>query len=613
MCGIIGQVRYSSRLATLPNLAFIAHRGPDGKGEWRNADGNIYFGHTRLAILEPSPAGHQPMSDTSGRFTITFNGEIYNHVALRSLMPGITWRGTSDTETLVELLAAKGIKALNLLKGMFAFALHDAKNDSVLLARDRLGIKPLWVRVNDGEVSFASEIRPLLKDDDVIPNKEAISEYIGFGRMPEYGEIFNGLHSLAPGSWMRLLQTGAVEQDSWWGDKPFVAVRGENKKDIVQLVRQQVDSSIKEHLISDVGVGAFLSGGIDSSIVTLMAGRAMGKRLKTFTVGFPQDSFDERIIARRVAAKAGSEHCELEVSKDNCLMWVTEAIENLDLPSVDAVNTYIVSKAVRQTGLKVALSGLGGDELFGGYPSFKNIPLLRHLQVFPENVRRQLIKLMPGSMREKLSGLSSFSTIDLTVNRRRFSSMEKLRLMGFTDGSPAIPAVPGSLDTMGTISWAEIYGYMIPMLLRDSDLMSMAVGLEIRVPFLDHSLVETVLCLSQKLKKGRGTKPLLVEAFRDELPIEVYNRPKQGFTLPMDEWMRGPLEGFTYEGLVAAADLLNLNEPLHQNLLFKRGHLHWTRVWKWSVLGHWLSNRRDQQMQNATVISTGSNLQNVST
>ena len=352
-----------------------------------------------------------------------------------------------------------------------------------------------------------------------------------------------------------------------------------------------VTKAIEEHLISDVGIGAFLSGGIDSSIVTLVAGKALGKKLQTFTVGFPQGDYDERMIARRVAEKAGSEHFELEVTKEDCLTAVKEAVEGLDLPSVDAINTYIVSKAVRELGLKVALSGLGGDELFGGYPSFKSVPLLQYLNLFPTLFSKGLVKLMPGNLREKLRGINGFSAVDLTVARRRFVSTPQLKRMGISNGIPHILQAPTGLDTMGKISWAEMQGYMIPMLLRDSDQMSMAVGLEIRVPFLDHLLVEEVISMPAKFKKGKGVKPLLVEAFRDVLPNEVYNRPKQGFELPMDEWIRGPLREFTKQGINAAAEFINIKEPLLQMEIFESGKLHWTRVWKWSVLGHWLARQ----------------------
>ncbi|MBC6609137.1 asparagine synthase (glutamine-hydrolyzing) [Hymenobacter sp. BT188] len=580
----------------LPQLNLLHHRGPDGSGEWTNKNGSIYLGHTRLAILEPTPAGKQPMVNASKRYTITFNGEIYNHLQLRSLLPGINWRGNSDTETLVELMAAKGLAGLGTLKGMFAFALHDSEDDSVLLVRDRMGIKPLWYRCQDTSIQFSSEIRVLLEAEKTQLTDAALSEYISFGRLPESGEIVAGVQPVSPGSWIKIkggegtCAHDRIAKGTWWPEAADFKPKLKNRQEWVAEVNKLVSTAVEEHLISDVGVGAFLSGGIDSSIVTLIAGKLLGRRLQTFTIGFPQKTFDERSIARVVAKKAGSEHTELEIQPEACLTWVKEAVVSLDLPSVDAINTYIVSKAVRDCGLKVALSGLGGDELFGGYPSFRSVPWLRLLDVAP-SISRQLIRALPRSIKQKLGGIPDFSTPNLTSARRRFTSVSSLKQMGLTSGVPIIPPPPFHLDTMGKISWAEIYGYMVPMLLRDSDQMSMAVGLEIRVPFLDHCLVEAVLGCPQKYKAGPGIKPLLVEAFRSELPQEVYNRPKQGFALPMDEWLRGPLSDFLNEGITAAADSLSLSEPLQLLESFHKGHLHWARVWNWSVLGHWLGRK----------------------
>ena len=595
MCGILGQFTFKGKNISIPPLNLIRHRGPDGEGEWYNSERNVYLGHTRLAILEPTPAGRQPMHDSEGRYTITFNGEIYNHLALRELLPHVNWRGTSDTETLIELFALKGVAALPLLKGMFAFAIHDSADNSLLLVRDRLGIKPLWFRDNEESFCFSSEVRPLLQPDEFMPKVQALSEYIGFGHLPGSGEIFNNVQIMSPGSWIKLSSNGESKKKYWWPSNSFNSGKVQNRKVAIKRVKELVSAAIEEHLISDVGVGTFLSGGIDSSIVTLVAGKKLGKNLKSFTVGFPQGTHDERLIARQVAKRAGADHYELEVNEATCLSWVTEAVSKLDLPSVDAINTYIVSKAVRDTGLKVALSGLGGDELFGGYPSFKNIPKLNWLSVLPGNVIQMFINLFPQTIKDKLGELKNYNTADLTINRRRFASVASLSALGLEDGSPGIPDTPLGLDTMGIISWAEIHSYMVPMLLRDSDQMSMAVGLEIRVPFLDHCLVEEVLSFPQKFKKGYGVKPLLVDAFRADLPTEVYDRPKQGFTLPMEAWIRGPLAEFTREGITTAVDLLHLTEPSRQYKNFQKGVVHWTRVWQWCIFGHWLKSKKWQE------------------
>lgn len=594
MCGILGEFCFDA-IPNPPALDLLAHRGPDGQGEWTDSTGMVYLGHTRLAILELTPAGYQPMADASGRYRITFNGEIYNHLSLRGLLPTIDWRGTSDTETLIELLAAKGIEALGLLKGMFAFGLFDTVTETLTVARDRFGIKPLWVSHDQAAFRFSSELTPLLKGQRFTADWAGISEFLAFGRMPGLLPVFSGVHSLPPGGWMVVNKSGPLESGSWWPTSrsfPLPPPATAYTKQVHDLLTK----SVEEHLLSDVGVGAFLSGGIDSSIISLLAGRILGKELQTFTVGFPDNAKDdERAIARQVALRAGSTHHEIEVSADNCLEWIPQAVNALDIPTVDAINTFIVAKAVRQTGLKVALSGLGGDELFGGYPSFSEIPYLQLMRHMPPQLRKAFVQLLPPKFKDKLTGLADFSVANLTVARRRFISINKLVNYGLLDGTPTILPPPASFDTMGQISWGELQGYMIPMLLRDSDQMSMAVGLEIRVPFLDHELVETVLSIPQRYKKGQGSKPLLVAAFQNELPTAVYNRPKQGFSLPMDAWLRGPLDSYIQQGIQLAAEILKLERPYASLREFQAHQLHWTRPWNWCILGYWLQKHQNQQ------------------
>ena len=598
MCGILGQINLNSHRAEKLDLEKISHRGPDGRGEWWNKEGNVFFGHTRLAILEPTEEGYQPMTDSSRIGTLVFNGEIYNHLSLRSMMPEVSWRGSSDTETLVELLVSKGVEALNLLKGMFAFAFYDSRDKSILIVRDRLGIKPLYMHVTDNLISFSSEVRVLLQPGPLELAPNGLSQYIGFGHFPQDGEIVNKIISVPAGTWIKIDSDGNLVQEKWWSNANFAIQKDKAQKRNVDQVKNLVTEAIEEHLISDVGVGAFLSGGIDSSIVALVAGKKLGKNLRTFTVGFTHLKYDERDIARKVADQIGSDHTELEIDKDVCLKWVKEAVNCLDLPSVDAVNTFIISKAVRDAGLKVALSGLGGDELFGGYPAFQKVPSVRWLNKLPNVIKQSSTLFLPHNLRAKIEGLSDLSAVNLTVASRRFTSTTRLALMGLNDGIPQIPTVPQSFDKMGEISWAEIYGYMVPMLLRDSDQMSMAVGLEIRVPFLDHHLVEHILNLPQKHKKGKGVKSLLVKSFQKELLPEVYNRPKQGFALPMQEWLQEPLREFAEEGIYAAAHHLKSSEPVELMLRFRKGQLHWTRIWHWSVLGHWMI-RQCSPMPNA--------------
>jgi asparagine synthase (glutamine-hydrolysing) len=319
--------------------------------------------------------------------------------------------------------------------------------------------------------------------------------------------------------------------------------------------------------------------------------------LQTFCIGFHNISFDERKVAKLVAEHAGSRHTEIEVSPKDCLNWVCEAVEAMDLPSVDAINSYIVSKAAKSSGLKVALSGLGGDELFGGYPSFTDVRRLSFLHNLPPPLARQLVQILPQSVREKLDGVPSFDPFTLAMLRRRWWGTDAIKSAGF-DCDIRWPLAPKVFqDRFEATSWAEILNYMGPMLLRDTDQMSMAVSLEVRVPFLDSRLVDFVLALPESWKRGLPPKRLLSDAFADILPAQVWNRPKQGFALPMDDWMRGPLNDFCRSGLSAVRKMIKPCWIDSVATKFEKRQLHWTRLWQLVVLGHYAQKKKNS-LQN---------------
>lgn len=593
MCGILGRVSFSGVANSIP-LEAIRHRGPDALGEWRSQDGRCWFGHTRLSILEISSAGSQPMASASGQTVVVFNGEIYNHASLRSLLPDISWRGHSDTETLVELWEREGERCLPRLRGMFAFAVYDTASGRLDLVRDRFGIKPLYFRRESGNgVSFSSELRAFNGGRGPEFGENALATYLATGHMPAFGEIGAGIHVLPPGSYLRSDGMRPATLKQWWSfGKNSGGPVAKNVADAREVVRSLVEESVGEHLLSDVPVGCFLSGGIDSSIVALAVSRAHGRPLYSFCIGFPNIGLDERKLARLVAERAGCEHSEIEAGPSECLEWVLEAVGAMDSPSADAINTFIVSKAVRVAGFKVALSGLGGDELFGGYASFADVPRLEFLDRVPNSLARGIVGVMPRSAREKLKNARDFDPFTLALLRRRWWSDEDLSDSGVL-GTAVWPMQPDSCgDSFEAISRAEILGYMEPMLLRDSDQMAMAVGLELRVPILDHRLVEFVLGLPVSWKRGRPVKRLLIEAFSDILPRECWDRPKQGFVLPMEDWMRGPLADFCRHGLEAAKTRLQGGFLDRAFEGFQARRLHWTRVWQLVVLGHYLEKNR---------------------
>jgi len=585
MCGIAFHFSLNGP-ATPLDLALIRHRGPDSSGDWASSDGRCWLGSTRLAILDLSPSGAQPMTDPATGNVIVANGEIYNHRALRAqLGPDVGWRGTSDTETLLEGYARWGHEVLDHLKGMFAFAIYDAAREELFLARDRLGIKPLYYTLDANGLRGASEGRMLVAAGTSGITPQSISGYLQWGACPERNLLYPGLRALPAGHAMTITRQGQIKTWRFWpSGKAFVS----STDNLLRQVRNLIERAVNEHLLSDVPVASFLSGGIDSSIVTALAAQKLEKKLQTFAVGFDVAEFDETAIAQEIAERYRTDHHRIQLSEEEVIHSVTEAVEKLDLPSVDAINTYIVSRAVAAHGVKVALSGLGGDELFGGYPSFRDVPRLKLIAGWPRPLRSILGKV--AGLGDRLADLpAKASAGELARWRRRFFTDDMIQRAGL----PAAPApfeCPVELpDDYARVSWAELTGYMRRMLLRDADQMSMAVSLELRVPFLDHELVEYVLGLPEAAKKRYpGPKGLLVEACRDLLPPAVYRRPKAGFVLPMKVWMLGPLASFVAEGLRETVSR-GLLPQLFVNEIsgaFQRDRLHWTRVWSIVVLGH---------------------------
>jgi asparagine synthase (glutamine-hydrolysing) len=590
MCGIAVHFNSLGR-ATPLDLGLILHRGPDSSGEWLSVDGHCWLGNTRLAIVDLSPTGAQPMTDPATGNVIVTNGEIYNHLAVREKLGGnFDWRGTSDTETLLVGYARWGHAVVEHLKGMFAFAIYDAARNELFLARDRLGIKPLYYTVDANSLRAASEVRVLAPAFATI-KPEAVSAYLHWGACPEGELIYDGIQALPAGHAMTVGRDGQFESWRYWPARKTFALFPDN---VIGRVRGLIDNAVEEHLLSDVPVASFLSGGIDSSVVTALAAQKLANKLQTYSVGFDLAEFDETTIAQEIADRYKTDHHRIQLSEEEVIASVTEAVEKLDLPSVDAINTYIVSRAVAGHGVKVALSGLGGDELFGGYPSFRDVPRLQLLSVLPSFLR--WILAFPAGLGDRLADLPrSGNPGELAQWRRSFFTDAALRQAGLPVTREALDHSVALPDDFAQISWAELTGYMRRMLLRDADQMSMAVSLEMRVPFLDHELVEYVLGLPAAVKKRYpGVKGLLVEACRDLLPASVYRRPKAGFVLPMKQWMRGPLASFVDEGLRETIERRLLPEVFVNELRanFHGDRLHWTRLWAVVVLGQYAKRRQ---------------------
>jgi asparagine synthase (glutamine-hydrolysing) len=594
MCGIAGVISIEGDAKPV-DLDLIEHRGPDSRGEWRSPDGRVWLGMTRLAILDLSPTGSQPMTDPATDNVIIFNGEIYNHPQLRDELEqlGARFIGTSDTETLLTAYRYWGEAMLPRLKGMFTIAIYDARDRSVFLARDRFGIKPLYVYSGTDEFVFLSEVRPIAKRKNFEPTKDSIAAYLQWGSCPHELLLFPDITEFPVASNMRVTSSGGGNPARFWPPKVLSAPSCESRErfSVVRRIRQLLEKSIREHVLSDVPVASFLSGGIDSSAITALAARELKHELHTFSVGFDQATHDESVYARQIAEQYGTDHNEIRLLAEQVVETTKEAVMSMDLPSVDAINTYIVAKEVARRGFKVALAGVGGDELFGGYPQFRFLSHLKYLRWIPRLAFQIPLGLNKG--RHLFSDVPSRPDAGAFAHWwRRVWNGPLFREFGFEPPrisyDEPMPLLP---DDFARISWSEVRHYMRDVLLRDSDQMSMAVSLEVRLPFLDHELVEFVLGLPVRDKRRPDmVKPLLVQSVQDLLPREIYDRKKMGFQLPMAEWMRGPLESFTVEGLGHVTDhgLLTTAQVRDLREQFRSGNLHWQKLWAVTVLGWYL-------------------------
>lgn len=607
MCGIAGQLGrdpgdFAARVG--PRLA---HRGPDDAGVWR--DERTCLVHRRLAILDLSPLGHQPMASTCGRWQLVFNGEIYNHAELRRRLEteGQRFRGRSDTEVLLAWLVSRGRDGLGALRGMFAFCLFDTRERSALLARDPHGIKPLYLRRGPGgSLVFASELRALLAADPGQPslNHRALERYLATGSVSEPDTLVAGVQRLPCGhaaSWRQGQLT--VEP---WGPLPesLVGATGTGAMtaaEAVALTRSALEDSVAAHMVSDVPVGLFLSAGLDSASLLALAPRG----LHTFTIGFESpgaDGFDESGPAARIAAHFGAHHTPLNLTADQARQWLPAFLASQDQPSIDGYNTWCVARLASEHGLKVALSGLGGDELFGGYPSFRMVPKLRRwrgligpagppaawlLQRLPQG-RRARLQRIAGLLEAPASLAGAYGCF-----RGLFSPFETGRLLAHWGLRPESAAAPsaatsgggwggdgsggasgGGVDAPGGregVAWLEDSRYLRNQLLPDSDVMAMAAGLELRLPLVDARLQRRLAPIPAALRLAEG-KQLLARSV-PELPDWFLNRPKQGFRFPFQLWLDDPASPLTLRlpPTPAGIDLAP-----------------WYRRWSLMVLRHWL-------------------------
>jgi len=626
MCGIFGVVAkggsVSQELVARAERSLV-HRGPDDSGTIvidSRQGCQVGFAHTRLSIIDLSPLGHQPMQDPSTGNWIVFNGEIYNFRELRCdlIEKGAEFRSQSDTEVVLAAYRVWGEECLLRLRGMFALALWDAQRKRLLLARDPMGIKPLYYYVSERNFLFASEVRTLLQTE-LVPKKidaTGALSYLAFGSVYEPWTIVEGVRAVPPGHVLTWEQ-GSLSVREYWSILPDASGRFEEDESsrngagaghLPQILRE----SVLSHLVSDVPVGVFLSGGIDSSSLVAIMHRN-GVRANTFSLVFREEEFNEAPYSRAVARRFDTEHLEIPVSREDTLALLPEALRAMDQPTMDGINTYLVSAKARAAGVKVALTGLGADEMFAGYSNFRRVPKMEriaaHLNRLPALARRPLaasVAMVAGKsdrnrkLAELAAAKESFVHPYFLV-RELFAGSEQRALFppdeyeaakrSLEDALRPSIARSSTLDPVNRVSYLESHWYMRNTLLRDSDFMSMAHGLELRVPFLDRALVEACFRIPGKRKlQGSSPKSLLLASLGVELPGEIVKRPKRGFTFPFERWLRGEMRSVIENALFSSDSDHTLLNPGAVRGVWKRflaGATSWSRPWSLFVLKGW--------------------------
>lgn len=606
----------------------MRHRGPDDDGMATRNEATI--GGCRLAIFDPAN-GHQPMVTPDGRWTIVFNGAIYNFQQLRRELSATGWefRTDCDTEVLLAAFARWGRDCLGRLRGMFAFAVWDDQERSLFLARDPFGVKPLYYQLSEGRLLFASELNALLASGaaHAVIDPGAIADYLAWFAVPAPRTIYRDILSLRPGE-CATFREGRLDIQSAWNFRHIPDVQPcKSYEEFTRELRVRLEDTIHAHTLADVPVGAFLSGGLDSAVVVGLMTRATGTALRTFSIGFEEAEYSEVAAAETTARHFGAKHhthilTGAEVARD-----LDRLLGALDQPTGDGINTYYASQIAHAGGVTVALSGLGGDELFGGYPSFRDTPrLARWLprwRRLPEGMRRMVLRrLNRGDTRQRkladvLEHASNIHEVG-ALQRRVFSNSSRVPLLSpdVLAASGDLPAFHPELDALladlasagpfEIVSAWELRTYMADVLLRDSDVMSMRHSLELRVPFVDRPLIEWLWRQPADVKSNpQHPKRALADAVADLLPPGVAQRPKHGFALPFAQWMKRDLRPFLAETFSdASIDRSGLfaREPVQQ---FWRGFLggndtrEWSRVWTLAILIAF-TNRRAAETSSRT-------------
>ncbi len=636
MCGISGAIGDldSSVLDCVREMnESQLHRGPDGQGFWHDvgeSDGKgVALAHRRLSIIDLSEAGAQPMVESTTGVVISYNGEVYNFKELRDELSqeGVVFDSDSDTEVVLRAYVRWGVDFLERLRGMFALAIWDPMHRRLVLARDRLGIKPLylaWIPVEGGgrALLFASELRALLASGRIERklDPEGLHSYLWNGFVVGPTTMVSGVELLPAGTHTVIdLDDSKQAPTRYWS----LPVAQEGTTDASDMWAELGDA-VAMRMVSDVPIAVFLSGGVDSSVIATLASRACDAPVRTFNIGFEEEGFDESDYAKHVSKVLGTQHDRILLRESDFASQLEDALAALDQPSYDALNTYVISRAVREAGITVALAGTGGDELFGGYSSFRDLPTAikwsRRASMLPQGLLRGLAsgvsrykfgasgEIPPQTRWGKLGDVLAtrgdvFGAYQVSYAKFTSRFLDELEGGSGDERSP-YGVAPGRVAELRelvdgqpchqAISSMELAFFTGERLLRDTDCVSMAVSLEVRVPLLDHRVVETAAGLDAQTRYAPlGAKRMLREAVRDELPPSFFERPKAGFVLPIDRWAKGRLRG-ELDATFADRELcesIGLDHAAVSRLwrAYQAGSpgLYWSRIWGIFVLLWW--------------------------
>lgn len=595
MCRIAGIVSQGTTPARLEDglrqmCGVQRHGGPDDEGIFVDEERAMGLGHRRLSLIDLSPGGHQPMFYNDRNLVITYNGELYNYTEIRTELRQVGYRfaSASDTEVILAAFQEWGAAAFKRFKGMFAFALLDKKSNQIFLVRDPSGIKPLYYATVNGQLAFASEVRALHQLQALQePHPHWKVYFLAYGHLPEPVTVLKHVKPVPKGCYLVYNVQNHEHRLEPFGHFTYLEKTASDAGAVRRAVRNGLTKAVQSHLISDAPVGSFLSGGIDSSVVTLLAGEAVKENLNTLSIYFDEGVYSEQKYQDIIRRQLSGNHGSYKLTAADFAAHLPAVVDAMDLPSSDGINTWFISKYAKEQGLKAVLSGVGGDELFGGYPSFERIKSASYLQQLPnatlragrhsqqKQFRRLPFLSLPGIKGKYLFLRGHFVPLEIA----RQLNADEGQVWQILEEQPVMPRIE-HLTYKNQASWMEMHLYMQNQLLRDSDVMSMAHGIEIRVPFLDVDFVKLVLQIQSSIKYAGGGKRLLIEAFEDKLPSEIYNRPKMGFSFPFKEWMA---ENEWIKEVIQPAP----KEAQRVYAEFLQGRRHWSQALSMAIIQHY--------------------------